>query len=349
MKIKYLIELIVILLIIYAIIVNPKKDEPKDISAYLITSAFGLTALDHLAILNFLNPDANISMELNLFDYSIILIALISGIILSLKEKNSYQVFNLLGENIKKELINDNYKIKNIGVGIVRERSIDFMKLLETQEMSEEVDGAVRTMIKHEAEIINNFSTNGDIYIASMASIPYTVLFGMHLMDNNSIKYVNYNRLESEYKLLPNKKRKSELLPLDISKTLSSSNELLVVISITAKITEEDISDFNIDNKVSISTQCIKENVIESQEEIKTIANEIVSILVDLSKANNGIHIVAAIPGMLSVELGKVIRNRNNQLSQINIYHYNAQSKPRYKYGIVINSKDESKKIIERG
>lgn len=336
-------------MILYAFVLNPKKDEPKDISTYLITSAFGLTALDHLAILNFLNPDINLSMELNMFDYSIVFIALISGLILNWREKKSYQVFNLLGENIKQELISDNYKIKNIGVGIVRERSIDFMKLLERKGMSEEVDNAVRTMIEHEAEIINNYSISGDIYITSMASIPYTVLFGMHLTDSNLIRYVNYNRLGSEYRLLPNKKRISKLLPLDINKELSSSKELLVAISVTARITEEDISDFNIDNKMSISTKCIKENVIESQGEIKTIANEIVSILVDLSKTNDEIHIVAAIPGMLSVELGKVIRNRNNQLSQINVYHYNAQSKPKYKYGIVINSSDESKKIIERG
>lgn len=354
MTLDNILNFIVIVLLVYTFFIKPKTEEPKDISIYLIVAAFGILATEHLEVLSFIIPNSNISTELTVFDYVIAFTALISGIYLNYTERKQYHVFNLLGENNKKELIDNNYKVKNINTGIIRERSIDFMRLSEGEKMTEEINESMKDIITSETTIINNYATNNEIYLTSMASIPHTILFGSYLTNSKTIKHLNYNNSDSQYVLLPNEAREKKQLNLSINKQLNKTNteeakEVLVSISGTFTIHEEDILDLLIENKVSIETNNTVENNITSQKEIIDIANEIVSTLIELSKTNDVIHIVAAISGMLSIELGRKIKNRDNQLKEIIVYHYNAQSKPKYIYGIVVNGIKRKGEFIERG
>lgn len=353
MTLNSLPRIIVVALLFYSFVINNRKDDPKDVSMVLIVGAFGILSTELLVILNIFNPGVNITGGLNYFDYAIAIIALVSGVALNFFEKRQHHVFNLLGENNKKELIDNNYKVKNMSTGIVRERSIDFMELTKPRSVNEEINKLIKDIILREVNTINHYPNNNNIYLTSMASIPYTVLFGTYLEDKKPIKYLNYNRFESEYVLLPDKIKKKKHLKVSVEsdlkeRDLEETREVLVSISGTFPIHSEDIKDFEMKNKILISTNNSVENNITSQEEINNIANQIVNCLIEASKTKDVIHVVAAIPGMLSIELGRVINNRDNLLTQIIVYHYNAQAKPKYKYGIVVNGSKEKGKLIER-
>lgn len=329
------------------------KDENKDIPTMLILGGLGIFSSDIDFIMNYINPSVNISEDTNKFLYIIALFLIILGIVMNYFEKQQHHVFNLLGENNKKELIDENFRVKNIRSGVIYERSIDFMMLIEFQEMDNKTNELVNKLIDKEANIINKYPFRDNIYLTSMASIPYTILFGTYIENKSNITYLNYNRFNSEFELLPNKVRKNKKLKLNIeenfckSKT-NNSREILVSISGTFKIHESDLADFNLPNSAKISMNVIDENNISSQQEIINIANEIVNYLINISKEFDTIHVIAAIPGMLSLEIGKNIKNRGNQLKRTVIYHYIAQSQPKYKYGIVVNG-EEKGKLIERG
>lgn len=337
-----------IILFIYFFKTIFTKDEEKDIPTMLILGGLGIFSSEIDFLMNYINPDVNVSELTNNISYIIGLILIILGIVMNYLEKKQHHVFNLLGENNKKELIDDNFKVKNIKNGVIHERSIDFMVVVELQKMDNKTNELVNKLINKEARIINNYPFKDNIYLTSMASIPYTVLFGTYLEEKSNIKYLNYNRFNSEFELLPNKVKKKKNLKINIEEDFCESNtndssEILVSISGTFKVHESDLADFNLSNRMNISMDVIDESNISSQQEIINIANEIVNRLINISKKFTTIHVAAAIPGMLALEIGRVIKNRSNQLQQIVFYHYIAQSKPRYKYGIVVNGENKGK------
>ncbi len=340
--------LIWIVLFIYFLKTIFTKNEGKDLPTMLILSGLGIFSSEIDFLMNYINPDVNVTEVTNNLLYIIGLILVILGIVMNYFEKKQHHVFNLLGENNKKELIDDDFKVKNIRNGVIYERSIDFMVVVELQKMNNETNELVNKLISKEARIINNYPFRDNIYLTSMASIPYTVLFGTYLEDKSNIKYLNYNRFNSEFELLPNKVKKKKSLKINVeedfceSKT-NDSSEILVSISGTFKVHESDLIDFNLSNRMKISMNVIDENNISSQQEVTNIANEIVNSLINISKEFDTIHVAAAIPGMLALEIGRVIKNRSNQLEKIVFYHYIAQSKPRYKYGIVVNGENKGK------
>lgn len=335
---------------------NMFSDKQINMSMGLITGAFTMLSTEVELLMHYFNPSIVAPSEPSTSAYIFAGVSLVLGVVLNAFEKKQHQVFNLLGENNKKELIDNNYKIKGIWNGVVRERSIDFMSLANLSDMNNDANMLMVNIIKDEAANINNFPQKENIYITSMASIPYTVLFGSYLDEKKNARYINYNRFDSEFVLLPDKPkliRKGKPVKLKIEEHLTELKkqdvqEVLVSISGTFTIHEKDIEDFQINNRVSISTSTTTENNMATQVEVTEAANEIMDYLMGLSKTYDVIHIVAAIPGMLSVELGKTIRNRGNQVSEVIVYHYNNQTKPKYKFGVIING-DNKNKLKERG
>lgn len=352
MYLKIVLKSIIIVLIIWSILINPKLDEPKNLSMYLVAMSFALLATDHLEVLNFLSPELNISTELNWIDYAIAIFSLSIGIWLNIYEKKQYYAFNLLGENNKKMLASNNYKVKNLNTGIVRERSIDFMLPVEETGMQKYTNNIVNEMIRREVEHLESFPSEKEIYIISMASIPYTILFGGSLNNKKTIKYIDYKRnvidSNSSFVLLPNKVRDSKSVPLKIEEEFQNSEFLLLSLSVTYKITESDIKDFDIANQIHISTANIEENIISSQDEVRTIANQVVNHIINNIDMIQEVHIAAAIPGMLAFELGRVIRNRGNSFPKAIVYHYNTHSNPKYRYGIIVNGEEKGRLIDRR-
>lgn len=354
MNIENMVQGIVwLLIIIYFFRTMFKKEEEKDIPTLLITGGLSIFFTDIDFLLNLVNSDSKGFRYTDIIQYVFGLTLIVIGSFISYREKKQYHVFNLLGENNKIELIKNDFKVKNIKTGIVRERSIDFMLLLESQKMNEKTNELINKIIRRETETINNYPVKDNIYLTSMAAIPYTVLFGTYLSNRSNIKYINYNRLESEFELLPNEIKKRKRLNINVEKDFcesrtNSSNEVLVSISGTFHIHETDLSKFDVTNQVKISFDNIIENNLSSQQEIVTIANEIVNELINISKRFSSIHVAAAIPGMLSLELGRCIKNRENQLQQIIFYHYIAQYNSRYKYGIVVNGNNKEE-LIKKG
>lgn len=335
---------------------NMFSDKQLNMSMGLITGAFAMLSTEVELLMHYFNPNLAAPSEPSIGAYVFAGFLLIVGVGLNIYEKKQHQVFNLLGENNKKELIDSNYKVQGIKTGVIRERSIDFMSLANLSDMNDEINKKMVNIIKDEAININNFPQKENLYLTSMASIPHSVLFGSYLDEKKNARYINYNRFDSEFVLLPEKpklimKVKSGRLNIEehlaeIEKT--GIQEVLVSISGTFTIHEEDIDDFQIKNRVSISTSRTTENNMTTQSEVKDVAKEIMDYLMDLSKTYSVIHITAAIPGMLSVELGKMIRNRGNQVSKVIVYHYNSQTKPKYKFGVIING-DNKNELIERG
>lgn len=356
MDIELFLKIFSVLIFPALIMWNIVSDNPVNTSMGLISGAFTMLSSEMELLMHYFNPNVLAPSEPSTSAYIFAGVSLVMGVILNVFEKKQHQVFNLLGENNKKELIDNNYKVKSIKNGVVRERSIDFMSLANLNDMNNDTNTLMVNIIEDEATSINNFPQKENIYITSMASIPHTILFGSYLDEKKNARYINYNRFNSEFVLLPDKPkliRKGKSVKLQIEEHLTELEkqdvqEVLVSISGTFTIHEKDIEDFQINNRVTVSTSTTTENNMTTQTEVKDIAKEIMDYLMHLSKTYDVIHIVAAIPGMLSVELGITIRNRGNQLSEIIVYHYNNQTKPKYKFGVIVNGENKNK-LKERG
>lgn len=355
MNIDIVLKTLAVLVVVVPAIINLFKEKTKNLSLWLISGAFTMLTAESEVFMYYFVSEESAPSEPSVYAYIFAGIALIAGIIINLYEKEQHQVFNLIGENNRKELINNNYKVKGIKTGVIRERSIDFMSLANFKKIDDNTNQLMVNVIKDEATNINHYPQNKNIYITSMASIPHSVLFGTYLNEKKNTKYINYNRDASSFVLLSAKynlrnKRKQVSLTIEerLSETeVSDKKEVLVAISGTFPIHDSDIEDFQLKDRIYISTSNITQNNLTTQEEVISISSEIIDCLLNLSKTYEVIHIVAAIPGMLSVEIGKLIRNRGNQLSEIIVYHYNNQSKPKYKFGVTVNGESKNK-LIER-
>lgn len=296
--------------------------------------------------------------ESNLPDFICVFIGfilLILGIWLRRKERQAkikLPVLNMLGMQYQAYVSQRGCENK-LSKNEFDEKIIDFKILFDkTGQISEGDNQKICEMIKNECSSFVSFTSNSKCaYFTGMSPIPYEVYAGTFLNGSNVNEYLEYDSKNSKkfYKLEKTSVIKKKLFspnpfPINETEKTAESTELNFSIEVTSKISAEDLSQFQAFSALKIGVQQNRDNLIREFDQLNSLKNKISSLMEDYGKKGiNRIHITAAIPSCLAVEIGKEIVQLGNRLPEVVVYHYVRTSEKKYPFGLIVNGSRKGK------
>ena len=122
---------------------------------------------------------------------------------------------------------------------------------------------------------------------------------------------------------------------------------MVLAISLTQKISDEDLSQFSNLDKVRIGIDSPKDNTIKSKEQLNEYKNFIIETIENISKENSNlkrIHLIYSGQSCLPLEIGKSSID-DTRLVEIISYQYERQNDIKYPWGIIINGSNKGELI----
>lgn len=287
-------------------------------------------------------------------------VSLISGFILffvgislrkNLKEK--IHVLNMHG--LTPRDISDASAIKELKLADykVKEQVIDFIPFFDEGRIDCKINGFIcrqieKDVIKFTAKISDDIGC-----FTGMAPIPYTIYAGTFMENANIKRYFEYDGRSGQKKYYELKKttRKQKKngwshlekgFPNLINR---DSAEIVLAISISHDITDENLIQFSGKDIVRLGIQGTADNIIQSKDQLEEYSRVIYDCINtdidDMYPVLQKIHLVAAIPSCVSIEIGKNIGLRVNRNVNIIAYHFMRTSTPLYKFGVCVNGNNK--------
>ena len=350
-------ELLVILVFLVVFVIDKfarKKESTSDIILSLAVLYISKPLFDTQAVLlNWIQKRLDMTAaESNLPDFICVFIGfilLILGIWLRKKERQvkiKLPVLNMLGMQYQAYVSQRGCENK-LSKNEFDEKIIDFKILFDkTGQISEGDNQKICEMIKSECSSFVSFTSNSECaYFTGMSPIPYEVYAGTFLNGSNVNEYLEYDSKNSKkfYKLEKTSETQKNLFspnpfPINEAEKTAESTELNFSIEVTSKISAEDLSQFQAFSALKIGVQQNKDNLIREFDQLISLKNEISSLMEEYGKKGiNRIHITAAIPSCLAVEIGKEIVQLGNRLPEVVVYHYVRTSEKKYPFGLIVN------------
>lgn len=227
------------------------------------------------------------------------------------------------------------------------EKHIDFTVLFgKSGVVSKSNNKKMCDMIQNKCSSFVEVASNSTkAYFAGMSPIPYEIYAGTFLNGSKVNDYLEYDSKNTK-KFYELKNRCSILQKLfgkhtlakEVSENLIETEDLNFIISVSSKITDEDVIQFQSFSNVKVELRDIKDNAIKEKEQLIELKNTISSLMEEYGKKGfKRIHITAAIPSCLAVEIGKEIAQLGNRLPEIVVYHYVKTSEKKYSFGLMVN------------
>ena len=283
------------------------------------------------------------------------LILIVLGALSEYSIRKKTFVLNMFGIASQK-MINDTKTIKDLKLPkfSIHEQIVDLVPFWDNlNDMKLRMNIAICKYIKNATQ---RFSTATDnekqTCFTGMAPIPYTVYAGTFLTDAKICRYFEYNAQNDVYyelkrlRWLERKKSWAKMKVKFSENIASNTTDILLCISVTHQITVQDTCQFTMD-KVDVYLDEPKDNIIEYYQQLIDYKETIYSLLNCQIKNRypniHTIHIAAAIPSCLAVEIGKIIGIRTNRMFDIIVYHYIQTEEPPYTFGVNVNGKNKGK------
>lgn len=360
----WILVIILIGLVLYMLWRNFKKKDENISNIAIFT--LGITLISNaggdkldwilklIAIIMNRNYALEMTQDFNLpyFIFGVLLIFI--SIVLTYYKKTNVKVLNINGY-FKRNIEDYTRKSKDLRKDI-REYEINFVdiyKKIFKKSFDKESYECIIEKIEEDVNAFKNSSKEGKRGYTGIAPIPLVMYAGTFLEREKINEYYEFDKKEtnSYYKL---KNKRIKIYPkLKITQDINSldkyKKEIVIVISITAKITDEQLNQFKEKcNIVNIYIDKPTDNAIKSQKQLmeytNVIFNTIQTILENSSQVEN-IHIVCSSQSCLALEIGKRSVD-DTRLPQIISYQYEAQNDIKYPWGIRINGKDKGKLIV---
>lgn len=262
------------------------------------------------------------------------------------RKKEKIPILNMLGMHYQVHVKQSNCD-SSLSKLIFEEEKIDFIEFFDkTGKVKESDNSKICEMIQRKcASFVNHASNSSNAFFTGMSPIPYEVYAGTFLNGSNVNDYLEFDSKNSKkfYKLERISATQKELIspnPFLINETenMIESTEVNLSIEVTSKISVEDLCQFQSFSALKIGLQENKDNLIREIAQLISLKNEISSLMEKCGKKGiNRIHITAAIPSCLAVEIGKEIVQLGNRLPEVVIYHYVRTSKKKYPFGLIVN------------
>ena len=285
-------------------------------------------------------------------------ILIIFGIYYERNIRDRIHILNMFGIPVQKE-ISDEKNIRDLKLADykVKEYVIDIVGVYDNNMDKKRNDIIVRK-IKNNVEAFVNRSTGFKSCFTGMAPIPYTIYAGLFLANGNTRRYFEYNRYDSKYYELEKKKKRRENIPdiviLKPEHPTSSATEIVLALSVTRKVQDNDLIQFATMDIVRINTKETKDNLITSIEQLDKYVEFVsceLEALKEIYPNIKTVHFVASIPSCLSLELGKMFALNSHRIPQVISYHYVSSSMIKYPFGIVVSDGNETNrgKLVKAG
>lgn len=292
------------------------------------------------------------SISFNYYYFFIGLVLVLISEFLKQYSKKRIYVLNINGyvykrlENYFKSLKMSNFEFK--------EREIDFVKIYKKMfapTLNKEVFECIKEDIQEKITAFKNESKEVKRGYTGIAPIPFIMYAGTFLQREVIDEYYEFDKKETEtyYKLTKNKKADTPKIKLytDITSLNKLNSEMVLAISLTQKISDEDLSQFSNLDKVRIGIDSPKDNTIKSKEQLNEYKNFIIETIENISKENSNlkrIHLIYSGQSCLPLEIGKSSID-DTRLVEIISYQYERQNDIKYPWGIIINGSNKGELI----
>ncbi len=284
------------------------------------------------------------------------LVLLLLGILLHFMLKERVYILNMYGIAAQKD-IDDPKAIKDLKLAEfkIKEQIIDFVQLFDGGvNIKPKVNEAICRHIKNATvKFTAKVSDQKASYFTGMAPIPYTVFAGTFLESAKIHGYFEYDAHNDgcyrKLKKATKRMKKSGWEHLNIvfpQNINANTTEVVLAISISHKVRNEDLSQFSSDI-VHLELDNPQDNVIkylqQLQEYKNTIDDVIQTKLLERYPNLHTIHITASIPSCVSIEIGKTIGMRTNRIKDVVVHHYINSNTPCYAFGVHVNGTQKGK------
>ncbi|SFB62816.1 hypothetical protein SAMN05216312_1237 [Cohnella sp. OV330] len=299
----------------------------------VISTSFGTLDDKIFAFLSNQNVDTNYAQLISGF----ILIGI--GLFLMMHSRNKMYILNLNGM-FHDRRIDNHHKEVGLSPFQFKEKEVDFVRLYK-KAMTSEVAGEIVEEIKHKVEVYKQESKDKKRGYTGIASIPFVLIAGKYFERSVMNEYFEYDKFQQVYYRLTSKSRFPRL-------TLTQNNaitrlqstqceEIAIAISITASISSEQLTQFTCPH-IYLSVSNPDDNLIKYKEQLLSYVKATHDVLKDthgkLSHLKK-IHLIISSQSCFAFELGQLIDD--TRMPVVISYQYNAQSSPKYPWGIIIN------------
>ncbi|MDU2895244.1 MAG: SAVED domain-containing protein [Clostridium sp.] len=243
---------------------------------------------------------------------------------------------------------------KNLKVFDFRQREIDFVnvyKKIFKERLDDESFSCIKSEIEDKVKAFKNEAKAFRRGYTGIASIPFVIYAGTFLERTSIDDFYEFDKVTTQdyYKLSDKSKNNYPELKVitDINSLNNSESDAIVAISVTGKISDEDISQFTTDNIIRIEVDNPKDNTITEVAQLDKYTNVIMTLIEELGKkipSLNTIHLLYSGQSCMALELGKRCID-STRLPEIISYQYERQSEKKYPWGIVVNGMNKGKLI----
>lgn len=304
-------------------------------------------------LLNFIEGHYNLpKTETSLSDLTCLLIGiplfLLGGCLkwVESRKKEKIPILNMLGMHYQ-VYVNQSNCDRKLSKLIFEEEMIDFIDFFDkTGKIKESDNCKICEMIQRKcASFVDHVSNSSNAYFTGMSPIPYEVYAGTFLNGSNVNEYLEFDSKDTKkfYKIERTSATQKKLIspnPFLINETenIIGSTELNLSIEVTSKISSEDLEQFQPFSSLKIGLPQNKDNLIREIEQLNNLKNRISLLMEEYGKKGiNRIHITAAIPSCLAIEIGKEVAQLGNRLPEVVVYHYVRTSEKKYPFGLIVN------------
>lgn len=240
-----------------------------------------------------------------------------------------------------------------------REREINFVSIYNNifcNKFDNDSFECILEEIREQVNAFKNETIEGKKGYTGIAPIPFIMYAGSFLEREKIDDYYEFDKIDSKdyYRLSDKKNKKYPKLDLQLQDENIDVNqkELVLVISITKKITDEQIKQFkNKGNVARLEIENPKDNAIKNKKQLSEYVNTIFDTIESLGQKINNIervHVICSSQSCLALEIGK--RSVDiTRIPEIVSYQFENQSEVKYPWGIVINGKNKGMLIKTLG
>lgn len=326
----------------------------KSIFGLLFTSGMSLVMLAEptwfdkmLAFIGVLN-NKQFDAKFNFWYFGLGSVLIICSVLVYRYSKNKMYILNVNGYQDKK--VETIFKTKQMLKYDCREREINFVRMYErlfAENKNQEVTSCICEEIKIKVETLKSESNEFKVGYTGIAPIPFIMLTGTHLNRIEISKYYEWDKNSSKYYNLKDKiKRFPELKKISSGDVGEGDKEVVIAISTTKEITDNDLIQFKNRFKIiKYKLDDCKDNAILSKSQLDSYVDVIIR---EIQRLNNVdvIHIICSAQSCLALELGKRFED-TTRIQKVISYQFEMQSNPKYPWGIVINGQDKGKIVEE--
>lgn len=228
-----------------------------------------------------------------------------------------------------------------------KEREIDLIKIYKKNQIKDSYK-EVLEIIEDKTISFSLESRNFKRGYTGIAPIPFIMWLGLHLKREKIDEYFEYDKIQSDkfYKL----KKRGEYPQMKKEECLkqndSNTNEIVIAVSITKKITLEQMKQFSNAKKIELYIDEPKDNAIKYRSQLIEYAQKVATTIEDISASASfkKIHLLVSSQSSLALEIGK--RVDDQRMVEIICYFFDIKQDKNYPWGITMNGENKGKIIV---